>query len=518
MKNLFYLSLVFIVACGTAPIQNENISNSQEQNNNTNQNETVVWLTTSDPISMDPHRVGDHPSWNAQAQIFEGLTYFNRNNELTPLLSESFELIEPNIWQFNLRQNIYFTDGFPFDAYSVVLSLNRLLDPQINSPVAPTLFDMISYIEEVDNYTVNVHTYFPFEPLPSHLSHMGAYIISPGAIYEENNGGVLVTDNPIGTGPFILENRIHGDRLYFTRNDNYWNGAVSFENLIFRTVPETSTRISMLETGEAHGHQGVSTNIPIYDSLPNLDYFIIVSSSIDYIGFNLKNEYLSNNYLRRAINAAIDRDAIFFVTERHSTLATSTASPVVDFAPQGLVLPQRDLEYARSLLANTPWPEGGITLNYWYNVGNAARGLVGEILQANLADIGINIEITAVEWGAYLASISAGEHDIFNLGWNVVTMDADRAFFGLYHSSNYGAAGNRFWFSNDRADYLIDRARRESNHEQRQLLYNELGELLAYELPLIPLFHGHNPFPTTGITGFFADLRSVPMFHEVVLN
>lgn len=524
-KLLTFIVTLFLVACGAvadAPVGQP--QPDTQVSGDTTQLDTgahLVWVTPSDAISLDPHRVGDHPSWNAQAQIFEGLTWFDESDDLQPRLAYSFEQIEPTVWQFILREGVYFTDGAPFNAYAVALSFERLLDPITGSPVATTLFDMISEVVAVDNYIVHIYTYFAFSPLPSHLTHMGAYIVSPLTIHEERSGGTLVNDNPVGTGPFMLSQWVHGDRKYFVPNPTHWAGQVHIDSLTFQVIPETATRHAMIEIGEAHGHAGTAMNIPVYRELaqnPGIEYFIVIPPSIDYIGFNLNNEFLANQYVRRAINAAIDRDAILAIFEGNALLAASAASPQVDFAPQGMTVPVRNLDYARELLSQTPWPEGGFTLRYWYNVGNPGRSLIGQLLQANLADIGIQVVIEAIEWGAFLAAASAGEHDMFILGWSTVTMDADRAFFGMHHSSNHGAYGNRFWYSNPVADELLEAGRTETDPVQRQAIYNEIGALLAYDLPMIPLVFSYSPFITNGISGFHADQRSVPFFHNVTLH
>ena len=525
-KNSYVLGmLVFLAACAApvTPVLPDPVTPT-ESVSDTAADETitvsgdVVWLTTTDAISLDPHRVGDHTSWNAQAQIFEGLTWFDENHQLQPRLATSFEQIEPTVWSFNLRQNVVFTDGTPFNAYAAALSLNRMLAPETASPVAPTLFDMIERVEEIDDYTLHIHTYFPFSPLPSHLTHMAAYIVSPLTIHEENAGGVLVAENPVGTGPFTLSNRIYGDRIVFTRNPDYWDGAVNFETLTFIVVPDSATQQAMLETGESHGHAGSSINIPVYQSMTGIDYFVLVTPTLDYIGFNLNNPYLANHYVRRAINAAIDRESILYIYAGNATLAASAASQETDFVPQGLSVPVQNMDYARELLAQTPWPNGGFTLRFWYNTGSPARGLVGQILQANLAELGINVTIELIEWGSYLAMVSAGEHDMFMLGWNTITLDADRAFFGMYHSSNHGAPGNRFWYSSEVADALLEAGRIETDPVLRQEIYNELGALLADDLPMIPLVFPHTPVATQGIDGIHVDLRGVPFFHHVTLR
>ncbi|MCL1996696.1 MAG: ABC transporter substrate-binding protein [Defluviitaleaceae bacterium] len=518
MKTAFFIPLfaMLFVACTVQPTLPA-ADNAEQSATNLPGSGDVVWLAPSDPVSMDPHRVGDHPSWNAQSQVFEGLTWFDENHVLQPLLAYSFEQIEPTVWEFVLRQDVYFSDGEPFNAYAVLRSLDRVRSDHIASPSAPVMLGMVSDITIESDYIIRVHTFYPFAPLPTHFTTSATFIVSPAAIAYEEAGGTTVSENPVGTGPFVQYERIHGDRIYFVRNPYYWNGPISFERLIWRVIPDTNTRLAMLETGEANGMQGNSMTQPLYSAMENVSYVLNIAPTIHYLSFNLNTEYLADPFVRRAINHAINREAILIINEGGADLATSTAPPFIDFAPQGLLVPERDLEYAHYLLSQSQWPNGGFTIGFWYNIGNSARQLIAELLHADLAALNITVEIEAMEWGAYMESIGAGLHDMFILGWSIVTLDADNAFFGLYHSSNFGASGNRAFFSNPTVDALIEEGHRTGDPLRRQEIYNELGEILAYYIPIIPLWHPHNPFPYTGIDGLHVCLRSVPFFQNVRL-
>lgn len=520
MKNQFFLSTVVLSIIFLSSCRNlENYSVSQQTYyGKTLDPVTVTWLVAIDPVSLDPHRFNDNPSWMASNQIFQGLTWFDQNHTLQPNLATSFEQIEPNTWRFFLRDNVYFHDGVPFNSYAVYRSLTRVIDPSTGSLAAPITLDTISSIEIIDISTVDIHTHFPFAPLPYHLSHSSAFIVSPEAINRELSGGYTVSELPIGTGPFAFVNRIHGDSILFQRNENYWDEPVSFEYLNWLVVPDGNTRLSMLETGQANGYQGSASNIPLYESILTIDFFINRQMASEFVSFNLNNQYLADINVRRAINYIIDRDAIVMINEGNATLATSSASPDIAFAPVGLEPIERNVEQALYHLGKSPWPDGGFTLNFWYHTGHAIRATVSELIQANMAELNIQANLISMEFGPYMEGVNAGEHDMFIMAWATVTGDADRAFFPIYHSENHGSMGNRSFFSDTLVDMLLINARKESDPIRRQYIYNQIGEIMQHYVPVMHLWHAHIPFPTNGIYDLHVDLRSIPFFQNVTVR
>lgn len=522
LRYTFLLGIItFLVACG-AVNNNDQVAVAengyQAYNDNELENQIVggdlVWLSNADAISLDPHRANDIPSMVFQSQVFEGLVTFNQVGELIPVLAYSFYNISPEVWEFNLRQGVYFHDGTPFNASAVIISFERILDPEFGAAAA-NIKEMITEITAIDEYTVHITTEFPFAPLPNHLTPMGSFIISPSAIEEELNGGLTVNENPIGTGPFIFQSRDHGDNAVFTRNDNYWGSLPYVDSVTIRVIPESATRLAVLESGEGHGFTATAIELPSVREMQNTNYITVVSAATEYIGFNMTEGPLANQQVRQAIAMAINIEEMMELMAGLAMPASSMASSVIAFQPSPAVtLPEFDLDGAIYLLSQTPYADG-FTLNFWYNDGSAIRGPIGELTQFYLSELGIDVIITSMEWGAYQAAIGALEHDMFVLNWVGTTGDADRVFHPLFHSDNIGAAGNRFNYNSPLADELIIGGRQEQDTERRAEIYEELAELLAYDLPLLPLWHIVTPHVFQGIDGLTADFRGVANFSNV---
>ncbi len=507
---LSMLSLVLLVACGNATDSADGHAAAAQQGGE------VVWVTMSDAPTLDPHGVSDSASVNASNQIFEGLLHFDEDGSIAPLLAESFEAIDDYTWEFKLREGILFHDGTEFNAEAVQITFERLLDPEFASPRI-NLYNMISEVIVVDELTVQFVTEFPFSPLPAHLTHNGGSIIAPSAIQEEREGGRTLDENPIGTGPFMLDSWDRGAQINFVRNDNYWGELAYIDSLVFKVVPESATRISMLETGQAHASMVDELSASIVDAMDHVTLERLESTSLTYLGFNTQKEPFDDVRVRQAITMAINKDDIVDgLLEGEGNVANGFLSPMVAGSNQDVETLGFDIETAKGLLAEAGLADGFET-TLWVNEGNAARASIAELIQANLNETNITVNIESMEWAAYLERTGAGEHDMFILGWTTTTADADRGLFPNFHSSQMGELGNRFFFANDELDELLDLGRRTTDQEERNEIYAAAIQLLNNEAPTVNLFFPYFLVGTNGIEGLRVDFNGSPFFNHVYL-
>ena len=520
-----------LVGCGASPTQETAPAPQQPYTDNqqpeddqleistqVNLGGDLVWVSVSDAVSFDPHRVNDIPSMVFQAQVFQGLLSFDEAGNFVPVLATDFRQLDDYVWEFDLREGVYFHDGTLFNAEAVVMNFERILDPNPSFPIpASNIKDMITSTVAVDDYTVHITTAFPFAPLPGHLTPMGSFIIAPSAIQAERDGIAYINENPIGTGPFILHERIHGDQTTFVRNETYWGGAPYVDSLTIRVIPDAGTRLSMLETGETHGFTGTAIDLPSVRTMANANYFTIPSAATEYIGFNTERGPLANPLVRQAISYAIDRAEMVTLMEGLGLPAISMAGPTIAFAPSGLSVVEQDLDHARELLAQTPYADG-LELSIWVNDGSSIRANIAELTQFYLAQIGISLTIENIVWSSYLDAINALEHDMFVLNWVATTGDADRAFHPLFHSENRGSLGNRFGYSNPLVDELIEQGRRATVAAERYAIYEDIAAILAEDVPMLPLWHIVTPYFYNGVSGIRLDFRSIPYFARVSID
>ncbi|RHW42698.1 glutathione ABC transporter substrate-binding protein [Neobacillus notoginsengisoli] len=478
----------------------------------------LVFVVPSDAPTLDPHGVNDTATTNATTQIFDRLTDYDKDGKVIPSLAESFEQVDDLTWEFKLKEGVTFHDGSELKADAVKMNIDRLLDPEFASPRAVVL-NMIKEVVVVDDHTVHFKTEEPFAPLPAHLAHNAASIIAPSAIEEEKNGGKTVDENPIGTGPFKFDTWNRGAEIKFVKNDDYWGEEkAKLDSVVFKVVPEQATRVSMLETGEAHVMLVGSSDVKQLEGIEGIELDRVKGTRMDYVGFNMNKKPFDNLKVRQAIAMAINKqDIVDGILDGQGVAAVGPLAPTVVGNSQDVKPLEFDVKKAKSLLAEAGFPDGFKT-TLFVNEGSKERADIAELVQAQLAEIGIKASIEVIEWGAFIEKTGAGEHEMFVLGWTTVTGDADYGLYALFHSSMHGAAGNRSFYTNPKVDELLDKGRTATNQDERNAVYKEVSQILIDEAPMVYLQHPDFVHGLNGIDGLFVDFSGIPFFHKVSLT
>ncbi|MFD2706398.1 glutathione ABC transporter substrate-binding protein [Salibacterium lacus] len=505
----FFLAVLFslvLTACASEPDEgggdsgNTEDSGSSEEGGETaesggSSSDDLVIARLSDAKGLDPQGSNDVPSSNVQTNIFETLVTQDENMEIQPNLATEWEQTSGTSWEFTLREGVTFHDGTEFNAEAVKATFDRIRDEEIASPRA-FLYEMVTEVNVIDDYTVEFVTEYPFSPLPSHLAHNGGGIISPQAIEEDyammeegEEPGTYLDENPIGTGMFKLQEWDTGNELVLEKNEDYWGEAAGIDTVTFQVTPEDLTRVGELETGAADIIFPVSpSDTSRVENMQNASMYTQESLSLEYISFNTEKEPFDDKRVRQAISMAVNKEDI--VQGILNGAATEAVAPIGEqifgFSDDVEGLPY-DPEKAKELLAEAGY-EDGFSTTLWTN-DDRERQDIAEVVQQQLQEIGVEVEIEVLEWGAYLDSTAQGEHDMFILGWSTVTGDADYGLYPLFHSDNKGEAGNRAFYENEEVDTLLEQARREGDQEERKALYEDVMEILVEDAPMIYSHH-----------------------------
>ena len=514
----------------------------------------IVIAVSSDLVSLDPHIENDVPSSNVRDNIYETLVEQDENMEIVEGLATEWEQTDDTTWVFTLREGVTFHDGSDFTAEDVKANLDRVLDPAVASPRA-FLYEMVTEVNVLGDYEIEIKTEYPFAPLLSHLAHDAGGILSKDVIdadyenaiseagldmtleefYEEREAGgdeyadgtaaelaeytgIHSGQNPIGTGYFQLEERQSGESTTLSRYEDYWGEPAKPATVTFKVVPEPSARIAELETGESHIVDPIQpTDVNRVDENEETYVNIQESTSLSYIGFNVEKEPFDDPRVRQAVNLAINNQEIIEgIYQGNGIPATGPLAPGVfgyDDSVEGLGY---DPERAQELLEEAGYGDGFST-TLWTN-DNEQRVETALYVQDALSEYGIEVEIEELEWGAYLERTSNGEHDMFVLGWSTVTADADYGLYALFHSSMVGAPGNRSFLENEELDELLDAGRRETDETERAAIYKEAQELLT---ELAPMLYIHHQNYLTGVReevqDFSVDTLGIYQFKDVTL-
>lgn len=481
--KLFLGMIMAIIITGCS--SNNDVSTTEsDPNRASNEGGTLVIARLSDAENLDQQFMSTiNAASVTHHKIYEGLVQRDENSEIQPMLAEKWKQINDTTWEFKLREDVKFHDGTPFNADAVKKTFDRLLDPVVASPRA-VVFDMVKEVKAVDEFTVQFIMKEPFSPLLSILANHEGGIISPKTIEKY---GKKIIQEPNGTGPFAFDSWSPGQEITLTKNDSYWGDEPKVDKVIFKVVPEDSTRISMIETGEAH----IAEPLPVavmdqVESSPAMDVYSSEGYGTEYLGFNVNNEPFNDERVRKAIAHAIEMDSIIKgVFNNVGVKANSLMGSKVFGYNEDLEAYDYNLKEAKKLMAEAGYSKGlDATI---LTMDSKERVNLAEVLQSQLKGIGINLKVQVMEYGSFVEQVNKGQSEMFIISWRNATGDADYNQYNLFHTESQGAAGNTFFYSNQKVDRLIDAARKEKEEGKRKELYAEAQEIEMADTPYIPV-------------------------------
>ncbi len=461
MKKILFVICAFIIAastCGSAAAGPK---------------DTVVIAQGVDPGTLDPQNHYETPAFNVLLNIYETLLLRSDDMKLQPLLASSWKLVNDTTWEFKLQKGVKFHNGEDFNAAVVKFSLERIADPK-NKLKQTTLVGIIDRVEIVDDYTVRITTTKPYPYLDAQLGHIGA-MMPPK--YTQEKGPAYIAANPVGTGPYKFARWVKDDHLTLEANEKYWRGAPKIKKVIFRPIPEATTRVAGLQTQELD----IIVNIP-----PHLSRLMdwkgrsavakVPSSRVIFMGFETtKGGPAADKRVRQAICQAIDIDKIIKKTLEGNGIRLGTPFTKYHFGYDAAIQPYPfNPEKAKKLLAEAGYPNGfDFVLN-----SPTGRYLndkeVSEAVAGDLRKVGINTTVRIGEWGGYMNMLYAHKGGpSYILGWGGATFDADATLFPLLRTGQVLSH-----YSNPALDALIEEGRSIMDKAKRQKIYSQAAKLV----------------------------------------
>jgi peptide/nickel transport system substrate-binding protein len=452
---------------------------------------TLTFARGADSQKLDPADVDDGESMKVLVNVSQGLVRFKHGTtEPEPCLATSWTISPDGLaYTFKLRDGVKFHDDTPLDAPAAAFSFLRQMDktnpahlPDATFAYWSAMFNMITAVEVVDPMTLRLRLREPNAPLLAALCIPAAHLISPKFIDQRH---------PVGTGPFRFVEWIPNERIVLEANPDYWEGKPKIERLIFKVVPDSSTRLIQLQTGQIQVMDGIDPNgLPIIKGDKNLTLLTAPGLNVCYLAFNCQKPPLDNAYLRRYIRAHINKlDLIKDVYRDAAIVAHNPMPPMIagynDTISDGNLWigpePHVDRPLRLEVMTN-PRP-------YLPNPLRAA-----EMIKADLAKAGIGVEIVPNEWGVHLSRTSHGEHEMALMGWVGDTGDADNFLHVLLDkdTATLGSALNICFWMNDAYHDLMVAARSELDPEKRAALYRKSQEIVFDEAPMVPLAHAES--------------------------
>ena len=398
---------------------------------------TFTIATASDVLTLDPHQANDTATFRVLRHVYETLVSYDADLGVVPSLAASWQRIDGRTWEFELRPGVVFHDGTPLRAADVARSLERLRDPAFAAP-ASFLLQMLETIDAVGDDVVRLTTGEPFAPLINHLAHPAAAIVSAATLQGREGGeaGALP-----GTGPYHIERWDPATRLVLRRFDEWWGSPDGPTSLVFRPVPDPAVRAIELEVGAADiAFDLLALDAARLERRPSLRVESVETLLTHDVGFNTCKPPFDDPRVRRAIGHGLDLPGLVAAvydgaaTRARGPLPAGTFGAVDDLEPRPY-----DADRARAALRDAGF--GDRLTASLFTLPDPRMMAAAEIVQAQLADIGIDVRIVTSDAGAFLADTAAGQHDLFILGWGTVTGDADYGLYAPFHSSQGAPAG-----------------------------------------------------------------------------
>jgi peptide/nickel transport system substrate-binding protein len=335
--------------------------------------------------------------------VFEGLTRFMGDGSVVPGLAESWEISEDGLtYTFKLREGVTFHDGTTMDAEDVKFTLDRI-NAEDSANAQKALYAAISEVNVIDPQTVEVKLSEPNGNMLFNLAWGDAVIVAPETVEA-------IKQTPIGTGAFKFENWNQGDKITLTRNDDYWGEAPALASATFKFISDPTAAFASVMAEDVDVFTGFPApeNIPQFEADPRFQVLIGSTEGETILSINNKREPFDNVKVREAVAHAIDRQAIIdgAMFGYGTPIGTHFAPHNPDYVDLA-EMSSYDPEKSKALLAEAGFPDGFETTLHLPPPSYARRG--GEIIAAQLAEVGIKAQITNVEWAQWLETVFKGK-------------------------------------------------------------------------------------------------------------
>ncbi len=475
---------------------------------------TLVYCSEGSPEGFDPalytagttFDASSHPVYNRLVEFVTGTT------EVVPGLAESWETSEDGLeYTFHLRKGVKFHSSDKFtptrdmNADDVIFSFERQWkeDNPYNKVSGGTweyfngmsMQDLLKSIDKVDDYTVKFVLNRPEAPMIANLAMDFASIQSKEYADAMLAAGTpeMLNQEPIGTGPWSFVAYQKDAVIRYKANPDYWEGKPAIDDLVFAITPDASVRYQKMKANECQIMPYPNpADIEAMKADPDINMLEQEGLNVGYLAYNTKQAPFDNPKVRKALNMAMDKQAIIDVVFQGSgKIAKNPIPPTMWSYNDAVVDDAYDPEAAKAMLE----AEGvkDLSMKVWampvqrpYNP-NARR--MAELIQSDFAKVGVNVEIVSYEWGEYLDRSKAEDRDgAVLLGWTGDNGDPDNFLAVLLGCDGVGGSNRAQWCYQPFED-LIQKAKVTSDMAERTKLYEEAQVVFKEQDPWATIAH-----------------------------
>ena len=470
------------------------------------QEDVLIVGKPDDASGLDPALISDGESSQICRNLFDTLVrHASDSMKLEPALAVSWKHSPDGLtWTFHLRKGVKFHDGTPFNAQAVVDNYSRQLQsthplrfPGNRFPYWADIWGtnpcLIDSIEADGDSVVRFQMHEVVAPFVENLAMPFFGIVSPAALKQYGSDSFK---HPVGTGAYKFVEWLPRERIVLEANPDYWDGPPQMKKVKFVPIKDATSRQLQLEAGKIHLITGVSLEKVEKLSLNRAVKVITQPGmNVGYLAMNNEDEHFRQPLVREAICHAIERKEIAKALYRGLAVVAESHLPPMIWGQAELPAYEYNPDKARQLLAQAGYPDGFKT-ELWYM--SAARTyypdpkVMGEVLQAMLADVGVEVDLKAVDWGSYLERVGKGEHQMALGGWVGDTGDPDNYLYVMLDDNNVNrqrGGSNLCLFKNPDVHQRLLKARQIVIQEERAKLYSEAQVFIHQSCPSLPLVH-----------------------------
>ncbi|MGH2558610.1 MAG: ABC transporter substrate-binding protein [Thermomicrobiales bacterium] len=435
-----------------------------------------------DPESLDPHATTVSASENVGAPIVERFVNYDYARQANaPVLATEWTNVDDLTWEVKLREGVTFTNGEPMNAEAVKFSLERIMT--MTHATGRRLAGEELAVEVVDELTIRLTTKNPF---PFMIFELGRVSIVPPA-YVQEVGDQEYGLKPVGTGPFMLEEWVRGDRAVLVRNDNYWGEKPALTRVTFRAIPEPSSRTAALQTGEVDLITLVSiSDIPTIEEDENLALVGETSNRSMFVRFDTADPRMADTKVRQAFNYAVDKHLIIDeLLAGHGTVLDGqpVGSHILGHNPN-VAAYEYDPDQAKALLDEAGFDYDTPLVLFTPSGRYAADKETAEAIAGMLAEIDVQLDVQPLEWGVWIGMYNdntltpmtfIGIHTFYPDANSLLNLHVTGSIGGTYNNPAYDE------IVNEAARTVDEQARLDLYHQAIQIIHDDPAALYLHQ-------------------------------------
>lgn len=426
--------------------------------------------------TLDPQLCSTAVCYRLIEYIHSGLVDINESFEIVPGLAENWETPDDTTVVFNIRDNAVWHNGESFTADDWVYTLDRIRSDDFDSLYEGEL-DPVESATAEDDTTLRIDLSQPYAPLFAYLTPVGRAGIPVNQTAVEEEGNQNYGNNPVGTGPFKLDQWENRQNLQLSAFDDYWGDAPNVDGIQVDLIEDQNALVNALLSGSIHIAPNLPTaQVQALKGSNQVNLHEQLTGNYHYISMNTNSEPLDDVKVRQAFMLAINRqaavDAIF---QGLAVPNTYPMSPAFEWAvPEEDSFQRHDPERAKELLEEAGHPDG-IEVEFLVPNLEPWRS-AGEWLSQELTKANIETDMQVMEWAAFRDRTASEpfEYDIFNLQW-IGDIDPDQEVSMFHKDSGL----NRMYYEDDTATRLVEEQRQALDQNERSEILKELLKHVA---------------------------------------